>query len=261
MLLEWPILLTLIRLAIAAPAAWAIAWAWSRTLRFAWSSGLDPRHRLAFTVAPLRLMLGVTVVGLALGPLEPTETPASVAILGVSLALIGVIAYADLRDIASGLALSFRRPFTIGDQVGTDAVIGQVMELGLTRVQLRTPDGGIVDVPNRHLASSRVRMSAASSRALPIEVDVVVPAGRDLIELIGALSDQVYLSAYVDAAAPVIVELLDSGHARVRATPVHADDTDELRSDITARAWAIGARKGRRGTNRVVPPREPAAGA
>jgi len=240
---EWPIVATLVRLAIAAPAAWVIAWAWSRLLAFLWSSGLDPRHRLAHTVAPFRLLLALIVAGVALDPLEPTETPSSVAILVVSLALFGVVAFAELRDIASGLGLSLRRPFTIGDHVGTDDVSGQVIDLGLTRVRLRTPDGGVVDVPNRELASTRVRMSAGTRRALPISVDVAVPAGRDLAEVTGALSDQVYLSAYVDAAAPVIVELLDQSRARVRATPVHADDTDELRSDINARAALIGARK------------------
>ncbi|TNF26226.1 MAG: mechanosensitive ion channel [Deltaproteobacteria bacterium] len=240
MLFEWPILATLVRLAIAAPAAWMIAWSWSRLLAFLWSSGLDPRHRLAHSVAPLRLVLALVVTGLALGPLQPTETPASVAILVVSLALLGVVAFTELRDIASGLALSFRRPFTIGDHVGTDQVSGQIVELGLTRIRLRTPDGGVVDVPNRHLASTRVRMSAGRRRALPIEVEVAVPSGRDLVEVTGALSDQVYLSAYVDAAAPVIVELLDTGRARVRATPVDADDTDELRSDIAARSTLIG---------------------
>lgn len=242
MLFDWPILSTLVRLAIAAPAAWLLAWSWSRLLGFLWASGLDPHHRLAHTVAPLRLVLALGVAGIVLGPLEPTETPASVAVLVVSLALLGVVAFTELRDIASGLALSLRRPFTIGDHVGTDDVSGQVMGFGLTRIRLRTPDGGEVDVPNRHLASTRVRMSTRHRRALPIEVEVAIPSGRDLVEVTGALSDEVYLSAYVDATAPVIVELLDGGRARVRATPVDADDTDELRSDVTARAALIGTR-------------------
>jgi len=253
-MLDWPILATLIRLAIALPLALTIAWGWSRALGFASSSGLDPRHRLAHTVAPLRLLLGMTVVGVALGPLQPTESPTSVALLAVALILVGVVAYSDLRDVVAGLAISLRRPFTIGDQVGTEAVTGQVVDLGLTRVRLRTPDGGIVDVPNRHLAADRVRLSAGQRLALPIVVDVVVPPGRDLVELSGALSDQVYLSAYVDAAAPVIVEILDLGHARVRATPVHADDADELKSDVTARAWLIGTR-GAAGQPSTRPPR------
>ncbi len=70
-------------------------------------------------------------------------------------------------------------------------------------------------------------------------MNVKVRAGANINRAADALREQTYLSAYADASAPVICEVLDGEAAIIRATPVHPDDADELRSDLAARALAI----------------------
>ncbi len=68
---------------------------------------------------------------------------------------------------------------------------------------------------------------------------VPLPSGREPDSALAHLGDHVLLSPYTDAAAPVIIELVDASTARVQATPVHPDESDELRSDLLARATTL----------------------
>lgn len=235
-IIEWPIVETLSLLAVSGAVAWLLQWGWTRFLRFTWSSGLDPRYRLAHTVAPLRLLLGLAVVGVALTPYRPSASPEGVAILLGPLALAVMVGFNYFRDVVGGIALSFRRPFTLHDQIATATISGRVVDIGLTRVRIRTPDGGLADLPNRELSDDRIRTSGADGRALPIEVRVPVRAGQNVRRFAAALRDQVYLSCFVDAGAPIIVDVETETEILVRATPTHPDDADELRSDVAARA-------------------------
>ncbi len=235
---SWPITDTILLLLLAGGVAWALSRLWSRLVGFVWSSGSDPGRRLAHTVAPLRLLLGIAVAAVAITPLRVADEPTAVAELIALALLVGFVGATYLRDILGGLALSIRRPFTVGDQVAVQGVSGRVVELGLTRVVLRTSDGADVDMPNRVLSAERLSTSAPSRRALPIEVTVPLPGG-DPGHATEALRAEAYLSAYLDAGAPVICEVMDGRQALVRATPVHPDDADELRSDLTARALTL----------------------
>ncbi len=238
---DWPLIETLLLLLVAGGVAWLVARGWSRGLRFLWSSGLDKRRRLAHTVPPLRLFLALIVISVALSPLEFGSSLTSAALLGGGLALVAIVGHAYLRDVVGGIAIAMRRPFTIGDPVGVDGLTGRVIDIGLTRVRLETPDGGRVDVPARNLAAGRVTTSNGR-RALPTEVIVRIRGEADSHRIQSELRDQVFFSAYVDAAAPVIVEALGDGTVRIQATPLHADDADELRSDLTARAATLAMR-------------------
>jgi|GEM_PF-1658169 len=240
-LFAWPLVETLFLLVLGGAIAWVLAATWSRTLSFLWASGLDPRRRLAHSVPILRLFLALTVIILALGPLEIGRSLTSAALLGGGMIIIATVGNAYLRDIVGGVAIAMRRPFTIGDPVATDTVAGRVVDINLTRVRLQTPDGALVDVPARTLASGRI-ITSNGRRSLPTAVVVRVRHDADAHRAQADLLDQVYLSAYVDAAAPISVEALGDGTARIQATPIHPDDTDELRSDLAARAASLAGR-------------------
>jgi small-conductance mechanosensitive channel len=215
------------------------SWLWKVLIQTAWAFGFDSRHRLAYTIPPVRfiLFLGVWTT-IALPAWE--DDPADRLLIGGFLTLILTIwAFKHFRDIAAGLTISIVRPFALGDQVGTPQASGRLVSLGLTRSKLRTPAGTWVDVANSELLANTVRVSSKYRGALPIEVlvSILVDCESDLY--LAALRDETLLSPYTDAGSPVVLELLDDRHVKITATPVHPDDTDELRSDLMGRAVAM----------------------
>lgn len=245
-LFAWPFFDTLLILLIGGGLGWIIATGWSRGLAFLWSSGLDPERRLAHTVAPLRLLLGLVVVITALGPLELGSSLTSAALLTGGLVLFAIVSQTWLRDVLGGVTLSVLRPFTIGDSIATSTDAGRVVDIGLTRVRVETPDGALLDLPTRILASERLRTSRGR-RSLPTSLIVRLRGDIDPQRAHAELLDQVHFSAYVDAMAPVIIENLGDGSMKIEATPIHPEDSDDLRNDLAARAALIRAGHGIRG--------------
>lgn len=232
----WPPIAWLVPVVVSIAIAGAAAWLWDRVLAVIWAMGFDRRRRLAFTVPPVRALL---VLGVWLTVVIPDweGDPTSRLVVGMSLAaILTVWAYRHFRDIAGGLALSVKRAFWVGDQVATREASGRVIAIGLTQVRIRTPSGAMVDVPASELSSHTVKVAMHPRGALPVEVEVGLAEGPDPDLLLGALRDHALLSPYSDSTAPVIVELIGERRARITATPVHPDDADELRSDLTGRA-------------------------
>lgn len=75
----------------------------------------------------------------------------SVGSLGVTLAAEDV-----LGNVAGGLVILSSRPFSIGDFVEVSGTSGTVEEIGLNHTKLVTPDGLLVMLPNKELASSQM---------------------------------------------------------------------------------------------------------
>lgn len=237
-LFAWPLLDTVFLLFVGATLAWLIATGWARAVRLMWSAGLDPRHRMAHTNAPLRLLLGLAVVIIALGPLELGSTLTSAAFLGGGLVLLAIVGQSWLRDILGGIIIAANRPFTVGDSIATPTVTGRVIDLGLSRVRVELSDGSLVSLPARMVAAERL-VTSGRAQALPAEVVLRLSADLDPGWAHAELFDQVRLSAYVDLNAPVIVEQTADGAIRVQATPISPDDTDALKNDVAARAATL----------------------
>ena len=218
------------------------SWFWKVLVQTAWAFGFDSKHQLAYTIPPVRfiLFLGVWAT-IALPAWE--EDPVDRLLIGGFLTIVVTAwAFKHFRDIAAGLTISIVRPFALGDQVGTPQASGRLVALGLTRSKLRTPSGTWVDVANSELLANTVRVSSKARGALPIEVLVTILEDCESDLYIAALRDETLLSPYTDAGAPVVLELLDDRHVKITATPVHPDDTDELRSDLMGRA--VGMKQG-----------------
>lgn len=223
-----------------------ISWGWGRLVELLWTLDFDRRRRLAYTVAPLRFILVLTVWLSFVFP--PWQVDLSIAIaVATGVSLLGTAwAIGNLRDIAGGIAISVTQPFAIGDHISTGTVDaktpghevhgGEVVALHLTRVEVRTPMGSILTVPAGALSTGVLHVASPPRRALPIQVVVPLPRGRSHDAALWTLRDHAYLSAYVDSAAPVVVELVDESRAKIHATPVRPEDSDELRSDLIARA-------------------------
>ena len=58
--------------------------------------------------------------------------------------------------MAGGLVILSAHPFSIGDYVEVGGVAGTVHEISLNHTKLVTPDGHLVMLPNKELASSQM---------------------------------------------------------------------------------------------------------
>ncbi len=132
----------------------------------------------------------------------------SVGSLGVTLAAEDI-----LGNVAGGLVILSSRPFSIGDYVEVSGTAGTVEEIALNHTKLVTPDGLMVLLPNKELASSQLtnytvlgrrRISQSVSASYDAPTDTVKAACRLALERTdGLLEDPapaVWLTEYGDSA-------------------------------------------------------------
>ena len=132
----------------------------------------------------------------------------SVGSLGVTLAAEDI-----LGNVAGGLVILSAHPFSIGDYVEVGGVAGTVHEISLNHTKLVTPDGHLVMLPNKELASSqmtnytvlgrrRVVQRVTASYDAPTET-VKAACRRALEQTENLLEDPaptVYLTAYKESS-------------------------------------------------------------
>lgn len=107
-------------------------------------------------VSLAQTVLGITVIGagvfIALGVLNLDGTVTS---LLAGAGIIGLALGFAFQDIAanfiSGILLSVRHPFGIGDIIDSNGYYGTVQKLNLRNTMIKTPQGQIVYIPNKEV--------------------------------------------------------------------------------------------------------------
>jgi small-conductance mechanosensitive channel len=185
-------------------AAWLLAWAGPAGVRTAWRLGMDPRRRLGLLSSALRIAgLLVAVLGTARLVFARAPTLGVIAVL-VALVLAALVLPTQLRNLASGLALSTRTRLREGDLIRVAEIEGTVRDIGLLRVELRTIDGGITQIPASEF--DRLPVTVGSRRAaVPIEAKILVGPEFDEAALI-RLRRALWLCVYRRANTEVRVE-------------------------------------------------------
>ena len=117
-------------------------------------SKLDARVQ-KYLAAGVRLILYVStalIVVDSLGiPITSLVALLSVGSLGITLAAEDI-----LGNVAGGLVILSARPFALGDFLEVGGTTGTVEEISLNHTKLVTPDGLMVLLPNKELASSKM---------------------------------------------------------------------------------------------------------
>ena len=104
------------------------------------------------SVKVLLYVLTVIITAEALGVNTSSLTALlSVLTLGITLAAEDI-----LGNVAGGLVILSSHPFSIGDFIEADSTSGTVEEINLNHTKLVTPEGVLVMLPNKELASSKV---------------------------------------------------------------------------------------------------------
>jgi small-conductance mechanosensitive channel len=191
-------------LALLLLVAWLLAWAGPAGVRTVWRLGMDPRRRLGLLSSALRLA-GLLVVVLGAARLLLAEAPTlGVFLVLLALVLAGLAAPTQLRNLASGLALCTRTRLREGDLIRVGEIEGTVRDIGLLRVELRTVDGDVTQVPASEF--DRLPVTVGSRRAaVPIEAKVLVGPEFDEAALV-RLRRALWLCVYRRANTEVRVE-------------------------------------------------------
>lgn len=192
------------------------------------------------TVAPLvgqgvrYAILFVTVV-VVLGQFG-VETASILAVLGAAGLAIALALQGTLSNIAAGIMLVFLRPFSVGDYIDADGIVGTVVEVGLFATQLRTIDGIYLFAPNSKLSNAKItNFSREKSRI--VEVKFNVPRNADLSLVRETVGTALKTEFSEDGAAPEIWvdSFADTAVSLVARVPVKSRDWWRARSIINER--------------------------
>ena len=172
---------------------------------------LDERIQ-KYLLAGVKLILYIVTVLIVA---ESLNIPMTSLVALLSVGSLGVTLAAEdiLGNVAGGLVILSAHPFSIGDYVEVGGVAGTVHEISLNHTKLVTPDGHLVMLPNKELASSqmtnytvlgrrRVWQRGTASYDAPTET-VKAACRRALEQTENLLEDPaptVYLTAYKESS-------------------------------------------------------------
>jgi MscS family membrane protein len=205
---------------------------------------LVPLLEKAFKVAVFAIAL---IAALSELGYPVTSLVAGLGIGGVALALA---AQKTVENLFGSVAIAVDQPFSVGDFVKIDDVIGTVESIGLRSTRVRTLDRTVVTIPNGKLADQRVESLSARDRVrlrfmIGLEVgtpsDVVRATIAGLEEALTALprviKDTISVKLIGLGAYSLDIEVL----AGFDAT---ADDLMNLRQDALLQALEVVEKAG-----------------
>ena len=135
----------------------------------------------------------LAAIGISTFVFDQTAT-GLIATSSVMIAVIGFALRYVISDVFSGIALSFDRPYRIGDWIETSpGTIGKVVEITWRTTRLLTRDGIAIVVPNGLLATGRLANysgaapSFRSALRLSLAPDIAVARAKRIL-LAGALA-------------------------------------------------------------------------
>ena len=164
------------------------------------------------------------------------------AIIG---AVVGLAAQPVIGDLFSGIALSYNRPFEIGDRIELDnGIKGIVMDITIRHVVIRTIDTIDVIVPNSKINSSTITNTSFKSKVRSVHMRFNVAYGTNIEKAMTAIRKAVTESELTIPAwkgkeeyGPVyFISYADS--SLVLATTVYyppTNPTESVMSDINTR--------------------------
>ncbi|TIC79672.1 mechanosensitive ion channel family protein [Nocardioides sp. GY 10113] len=111
------------------------------------------------------LVYALEIAGVRVGPM--------LGALGIGGIALAFAAQDVLSNFIAGVLLQVRRPFTVGDEIGSGDYEGRVVDINLRTVRIRTYDGLTVYLPNAEvLQSPIVNFTKTSSNRTSITVGV-----------------------------------------------------------------------------------------
>lgn len=147
-----------------------------------------------------------------------------------------------LASLVAGIMIVIDRPFQVGDRVSFGGQYGDVIQIGLRSVKLRTLDDSVVTIPNNLFLSEVSSSANFGVLDMQIETDFYIGIDQDAKLASQLVRESAVISRYIHLPKPlsVIVEqvLMESGVAlRIRLKAYVLDTVFEKQfvTDVTLR--------------------------
>lgn len=149
-------------------------------------------------------------------------------------------AFKDLASsLIAGVVAVFERTYRPGDWVKIDDDYGEVQEVGLRAITLRTSNDDIVTIAHDRIWDNNISNSNDGENTLMCVANFYLDAEHDAARIRNVLYDIALTSAFLDYSKPVLVILAEvpwGSHYQLKAYPFDMRDQFEFISDMTARA-------------------------
>ncbi len=202
--------------------------------------------QIRFTQNIIRTLIIVIAIIWVLVSAEATTEIGKVLFQGTAIigAVAGLAAQPVLGDLFSGIAISFNKPFEIGDRIELDSGLkGIVMDITPRHVIIRTIDTIDVIVPNSKINSSTITNMSHNTKIRSVHMKFNVAYGTDIDKALNVVREAVIGSEYSEPEwknkdyGPVyFISYADS--SLVLATTVYykpSNATEIVMSDINKR--------------------------
>lgn len=198
------------------------------------------RLRLYFLAAVpfIRLSL-LTIAVLLIIPIIFNITLQNFLVIAGAVSVAIGFAFKDLASsLIAGVVAIFERTYRPGDWVRIEDDYGEVQEVGLRAITLRTPDDDIVTIAHDRIWGNNISNSNDGQQTLMCVADFYLDASHDAALMRTVLQDIALTSAFLDYSKPVLVILAEvpwGSHYKLKAYPFDMRDQFEFISDLTVR--------------------------
>ena len=150
--------------------------------------------QIRFTQNIIRTLIIVIAIIWVLVSAEATTEIGKVLFQGTAIigAVAGLAAQPVLGDLFSGIAISFNKPFEIGDRIELDSGLkGIVLDITPRHVIIRTIDTIDVIVPNSKINSSTITNMSHNTKIRSVHMKFNVAYGTDIDKALNVVREAV----------------------------------------------------------------------
>ena len=198
----------------------------------------DTRFFLLPWVPLLRLLIIVLAV-IAITPLLIKPTPGNLLALLATAGLAIGFAFKDyLSCLLAGIVLLFERPYRVGDWVQIGDTFGEVTQIDLRTVSIRTPGDNQVLIPHATIWTKPISNATSGQHELLCETHFYLHPDHDGAAVCDALRQTALASPYLKPDRKIVVVAAQRPyglHYRVKAYPKDAREQFLFISDLTLR--------------------------
>jgi small conductance mechanosensitive channel len=149
-------------------------------------STVEEMNRLVASVVSFAILAGGVFIALGIVGLDKTVT-SLLAGAGIVALAIGLAFQNIATNFIAGIFISTRRPFQLNHLIETNNVLGTVQSISLRSIELRTPQGQIVLIPNKEVFEKPiVNYTVSQKRRIDLKVDVAYSEDLEKVKTIAS---------------------------------------------------------------------------